>query len=214
MARNKYPEITINRILDSATKLFLEKGYEKTTIQDIVNDLGDLSKGAIYHHFSSKEEIMQAVSDRMYANFDFDEVFKSFGENLNGLEKIRAITLHCMTNMDMQDWVKALPDFFKNPKFLAQELHESIEITAPMLVPYVQEGVEDGSIITDYPREAAEVLLLLMNIWVNPAIFRETKDTYTRKILFCQELLEKIGLPVINDQVMESALSFRTILSD
>ncbi|MCB6367618.1 TetR/AcrR family transcriptional regulator, partial [Intestinibacillus massiliensis] len=76
MSRNKYPEVTVNRILDSATKLFLQKGYEKTTIQDIVNDLGDLSKGAIYHHFSSKEDIIQAVGERMYANVDFAAMFK------------------------------------------------------------------------------------------------------------------------------------------
>ena len=54
MARNKHPEVTINRILDTSWELFMEKGYEATTIQDIVNALGDLSKGAIYHHFKSK----------------------------------------------------------------------------------------------------------------------------------------------------------------
>ena len=66
MARNKYPEVTEERILDTAQHLFLEKGYENTTIQDIVNELGGLTKGAVYHHFKSKEEIMDAVSDRMF----------------------------------------------------------------------------------------------------------------------------------------------------
>lgn len=51
MARNKYPELTRERILDTAERLFLEKGYENTTIQDIVDALGDLTKGAVYHHF-------------------------------------------------------------------------------------------------------------------------------------------------------------------
>ena len=61
MARNKYPEVTVERILDVSQRLFLEKGYDNTTIQDIVDELGGLSKGAIYHHFKSKEEIMDAV---------------------------------------------------------------------------------------------------------------------------------------------------------
>ena len=65
MARNKYPEITVARILDVSERLFLEKGYDNTTIQDIVDELGGLSKGAVYHHFKSKEEIMDAVGDRM-----------------------------------------------------------------------------------------------------------------------------------------------------
>ena len=52
MARNKYPEETVNKILDVSMQLFLEKGYEHTSIQDIVNHLGGLSKGAIYHPVS------------------------------------------------------------------------------------------------------------------------------------------------------------------
>ena len=38
MARNKYPEKTVTLILDTAQKLFLEKGYEHTTIQDIIDN--------------------------------------------------------------------------------------------------------------------------------------------------------------------------------
>ena len=47
MARNKYPEVTVEKILDAAQRLFLEKGYESTTIQDIVDHLGGLPKGAV-----------------------------------------------------------------------------------------------------------------------------------------------------------------------
>ncbi|MEG0319663.1 MAG: TetR/AcrR family transcriptional regulator, partial [Niameybacter sp.] len=65
MARNKYPEETIKLILDEALNLFIEKGYENTSIQDIINNLGGLSKGAIYHHFKSKEEIFEAVCKKI-----------------------------------------------------------------------------------------------------------------------------------------------------
>lgn len=47
MARNKYPEETYELILDVSTRLFFEKGYEKTSLQDIINKLGGLTKGAI-----------------------------------------------------------------------------------------------------------------------------------------------------------------------
>ena len=60
MARNKHPEETAQRILTTASKLFLEKGYEKTSLQDIIRETG-LSKGAIYHHFSSKEAIFETI---------------------------------------------------------------------------------------------------------------------------------------------------------
>ena len=63
MARNKYPEVTVEKILEVSQRLFMEKGYDNTTIQDIVNELGGLTKGAIYHHFKSKEEIINALGD-------------------------------------------------------------------------------------------------------------------------------------------------------
>ena len=77
MARNKYPELTVEKILDVAKKLFLEKGYDQTTIQDIVDELGGLTKGAIYHHFKSKEDIMNALENKMFLNNNpFNEIEK------------------------------------------------------------------------------------------------------------------------------------------
>lgn len=65
MAKKYNTEETIKLILDTATRLFTEKGYEKTTIQDIVNELDGLSRGAIYHHFASKEAIVDGVIKRL-----------------------------------------------------------------------------------------------------------------------------------------------------
>ena len=44
----------------AARQLFAEKGYDTTTMQDIVRTSG-MSKGAIYHHFSSKQEVLRSV---------------------------------------------------------------------------------------------------------------------------------------------------------
>ena len=61
MARNKYPEVTVEKILEVAERLFWEKGHDDTTIQNIIDGLGGLTKGAVYHHFKSKEEILDAL---------------------------------------------------------------------------------------------------------------------------------------------------------
>ncbi len=74
MARNKYPEITVEKILDVSQRLFLEKGYDKTTIQDIVDELGGLSKGAIYHHF--KSEYDKSESWQIYDTSQNNQVIK------------------------------------------------------------------------------------------------------------------------------------------
>ena len=106
MARNKYPEVTEERILEAAQRLFLEKGYDNTTIQDIVDQLGGLTKGAVYHHFKSKEEILDKVSDRMFFQNNPFEAVKQRGD-LNGLEKLReAVRLNqadaSRTNLTLQ----------------------------------------------------------------------------------------------------------------
>ena len=69
MARNKHPEETVEKILDVSMRLFSEKGYEATTIQDITHALG-MSKGAVYHHFKSKEDILDRLSDRYYQRLE------------------------------------------------------------------------------------------------------------------------------------------------
>ena len=51
LPRNKYPEETVQKILDASLKLFLEKGYEETTVLDIISEMGGLTRGAFYHHF-------------------------------------------------------------------------------------------------------------------------------------------------------------------
>lgn len=64
MARNKYPEEAVEKILDVAERPFMERGNEHTTMADIVESLGGLTKGAVYHQFKRKDEISEAVFER------------------------------------------------------------------------------------------------------------------------------------------------------
>ena len=201
MARNKYPEITEKRILESAEKLFLEKGYENTTIQDIVDDLGDLSKGAIYHHFKSKEDIIEAVTTSKYASIDFAEYLK---DEPTGLAKLQKLVLFCLTDTAQQELLAAAPTLMMNPKMLSMELKSIQTEIAPMVLPFIEEGIQDGSITTEYPRQAAEVFLILSNIWINPLVFSVEEEEFVNKILFYKELFEGIGMPVVTDEVVQN----------
>ena len=92
MPRNKHPEETIQKILDVSLKLFTEKGFEQTTVLDIVNNLGGLTRGAFYHHFKSKEEVLFALTDKM---FNTENPLPTIAKrtDLSGLEKVRAFFL-------------------------------------------------------------------------------------------------------------------------
>ena len=51
-------------LLDIAQRLFLERGYERTTVNDVIDAAG-VSKGAFYHHFRAKEDLLEAIAERM-----------------------------------------------------------------------------------------------------------------------------------------------------
>ena len=213
MARNKNPEITINRILDISMDLFLKKGYDNTTIQDIVDDLGDLSKGAIYHHFKSKEEIIEAVIPRLYASSDNHLLEIKNSSDYTGLEKLNKILLISLKNPGQEKLAEAAPNLMKNPRFLTQQLYSTIDEVVPQLVePMIREGIEDGSIVSEHPKELAEIFMLLMNIWINPAIFNSTKEELKNKFIFLRKLLSDLGVPVLDDSILEVIEKYRSII--
>lgn len=198
MARNKYPEVTVERILDAAQKLFLEKGYDHTTIQDIVDELGDLTKGAVYHHFKSKEEIMDAVGDRMFfTNNPFEAVRNR--SDLNGLEKLREAIRINQTDDSRTDLnIQSMP-IYKDPRLLMEMIDSNRRILTPYFQELLEEGNRDGSMHTEYTREIAELLPLLTSLWMLPSIFPATKDEMKRKFIFLGDMLDKMGVPLFDE---------------
>lgn len=214
MARNKYPELTFNRILDAAYKLFIEKGYEQTTIQDIVDELGDLSKGAIYHHFKSKDDIIDVLTSRIFSKNNPLESIKS-ADHLNGLNKIKESFVQSVTyNAQFPLFYKAALSLLNNPKFLAQSIRESVEITAPYLETLIEEGNNDGSLTVAYPKQTAEACTILLNVWLNPAVFRVSEVEFRYKLEFLKTALEGMGLPVITDSLKKQLLNTYSLVSD
>lgn len=211
MARNKHPENTVNKILDVSLKLFNEQGYEKTTIQDIVNNLGGLSKGAVYHHFKSKEEIFEAVTDRTFdegANVEL--ILKN--DQLNGFEKLQMILKNNISDETSKVFLTNLKVYLQNPEFLVKHLKSSIYENAPYITMIINEGIEDGSLATDFPQELAEVVSLLFNIYANPAIFYLNKEELQRRLLFIKFILDNMGIPLITDDIVEQTIDYMSVI--
>lgn len=200
MARNKYPEVTVERILDVSQRLFLEKGYENTTIQDIVDELGGLTKGAVYHHFKSKEEIMDAVGDRMFfSNNPFEAVRGR--TDLNGLQKQReAVRLNQSDQERVRLTAQSIP-IAKSPRLLQEMIVSNRKVLTPYFLELIEEGNRDGSMHTAYPREIAELLPLLTSLWLLPSVFPASREQMKRKFLFLGEMLEKMGVPLMDDSI-------------
>ena len=200
MARNKYPEVTVERILDVSQRLFLEKGYENTTIQDIVDELGGLTKGAVYHHFKSKEEIMDAVGDRMFfSNNPFEAVRGR--TDLNGLQKLQeAVRLNQSDQERVRLTAQSIP-IAKSPRLLQEMIVSNRKVLTPYFLELIEEGNRDGSMHTAYPREIAELLPLLTSLWLLPSVSPASREQMKRKFLFLGEMLEKMGVPLMDDSI-------------
>ena len=204
MARNKYPEETHKLILDVSTKLFFEKGYDKTSLQDIIDGLGGMTKGAVYHHFHSKEEILIAVVERMCQENNIKMVRLRDDTTLTGKQKLEKMFSDSLTNPGQKDMFTVTPNLLDNPKLLVYYLRMVAETIVPdYVIPVIKQGVEDGSIVTDYPEELADAIMFLTDVWVNPVIFKMSDKQLTNRILLINDMLRPFGMELISKEMID-----------
>lgn len=188
-------ENTRELILEVASGLFMTKGYEKTRISDIINGLDGLTKGAVYHYFDSKEDIFNEVVKRIgYQNKAiFDEI--KYAKDLNGREKISKLISVAIGNTNMDVITSISPNLTDNPKLLASFFKQMQEMTIPeYFLPIIYEGIKDGSIKSEYPQELAELITIILNIWLNPLIFNSSNDTIRNKIKIINRCLSDFNI--------------------
>ena len=208
MARNKYPEQTVEMILDVAERLFLEKGYEKTTIQDIVDNMNGMTKGAIYHHFKGKEEILTAVESRITLRENPFETVKD-DKSLSGLEKLRKVINNNQATQSDKDNRKISSEMLpllENPQLLANIIESNRTYLSPKFYELLEEGRKDGSIKTEYTKEISE-LIPLLEIWLMPSVYPATSDEIKHKLEFIMEIFNKLGVPLFDDKFIHDAIA-------
>lgn len=213
MARNKYPEVTVNKILEASMKLFLENGFEQTTIQDIVNELGGLTKGAIYHHFKSKEDIINELNTNL---FHRDNPFKKAANQpgLNALQKIRTVFLYSSENIKVHKMNIEALSLLKNSRFLSELIESNQKVLAPCLYELIKEGIADGSIHTEYPKQLSEVIVIMTNFWLIPTIFPATPEELKKKLHFIKDFTNMMGVPIFDKETFDAlALNIKNVSS-
>ena len=216
MPRSKYPEETVQKILDASLQLFLEKGYEKTTILDIVANLGGLTRGAFYHHFKSKEEVLDALMSHLFNNNNsFKEAAKQPG--LTGLEKIKhgIVNQYHLADPKFQQLILALMSMVQeNPIFLTKMIADNRRFVSLHLQPLIEEGISDGSIQPHNSKLLAELVVVLTNFWMNMSLFPVTEKEAEEKLLFVAEIFELVGIPLLDENVIRTIASADWNLSD
>ncbi|NPV43680.1 MAG: TetR/AcrR family transcriptional regulator [Firmicutes bacterium] len=158
-------EVRKKEILDTAQCLFLQKGYNRISIQDIIDTVG-IAKGTFYHYFDSKEQLMKEIVGRIIEQAV--KIYSSVADDntVNALEKMNAIF------KKIWDWrmgnreLTVLRCFFQEASLNNQIWYylreKSIQKTTPILSKIITQGVNEGLFINDYPEETGEIIINLI----------------------------------------------------
>ena len=150
------------QILDVSLSLFLEKGYDNTSISDILSNL-NIARGTLYYHFESKEAIMDTIIERSIKNVIEEAKGIVFRKGMTVQEKM--FTLFSSTSMKRLSGRELMIDYLNQPQnaLFHEKINRSfIQEIVPLLGDLIKEGVEEGTFINAYPYESAEMILVMI----------------------------------------------------
>lgn len=149
-----------DQILDTSLQLFMKKGFDATSISDILSQL-DIARGTLYYHFESKEAIMDAIIERLL-NQVLEKIEKLMtNDSLSQAEKFMGF--FASINLTQLTGDEEIVDYFNQPQnalFHEKSNRLLIQKLAPVLAQIISEGIEAGLFNTPYPAETAELILV------------------------------------------------------
>lgn len=186
-------------ILDSAEKLFFDKGYENVSMADIATEI-ELARSTLYLYFKNKEEIYLAIAIRGSRILN-EIVTKSYPQAKNGLEKIK------MLIMAFYQFYKEYPGYYLSRFYYnipfnedfpeMEELNKIRSESFKTVTSAFDEGIKDGSIRPDIdPVKTSLYITSSMQNMINltPTIEMHMKDhdlTHEELIEYAIEMMTR-----------------------
>lgn len=152
------------QILDAAEQLFFEKGYDRTSVQDLLDALS-MSKGGFYHYFDSKEAVLRAVSERR-AEGRFERLSAElYAPRRSPIDRLNLLLgmANLFETEDLRFAALMVKLCYVEGDASMRDHHRRILLDRlmPWLADVIDEGVRDGSFHARYPMEVGRLLLLL-----------------------------------------------------
>lgn len=154
----KGPAERKSELIDVAERLFLERGYENTTVSDIVKEVG-VAQGTFYYYFASKHDVLDAVIER-----EIDEPEREIMAIAHQVDRDAESKLRDMADVILR--------FQTAKRGLIEHVHEEsnavmhekverriIARLAPTMTEVIEEGIAGEALSIDYPEETAEFLI-------------------------------------------------------
>ncbi|MBE0695690.1 MAG: TetR/AcrR family transcriptional regulator [Anaerolineaceae bacterium] len=154
-----------NEILDVAQRLVYTRGYEQMSIQEIINELR-ISKGAFYHYFPSKQDLLEAMIAR-----SLDQAMQVLAPlvddpNIPALEKMNRYFVNAgQWKIKQKEYMLAIFRvwYADENAIMRQKLSAAtIRRMAPIITRIVQQGINEGAFHTPFPEQSGEVVLSLL----------------------------------------------------
>lgn len=203
VVKEKEYAVKRNDILDAAQRLVYAKGYERMTIQDILEDL-QISKGALYHYFDSKAAVLEALIERGQPEVEQALIGIVDDPNMSALEKLKQYfaTLDRLRLAQSAFIADLLHIWFADENAIVREKADEmiVQRRAPLLSTIVRQGIQEGVFTTPYPDQAGEIIL---------AITRGMGNSLLKLILTFEQ--DRDQLHYIDDMVANTAATAEAI---
>jgi AcrR family transcriptional regulator len=158
-------DVRRKELIDISESLFSKKGFEDTTVEDIIKK-ARVAKGTFYHYFKSKDEILKAVIDR-YMDEIIGLMEKTLAnDKLNAIQKILFLFQISSEYRKTHKGSERLVDYIHEER--NEIIHHRLEVqNTPIFEDFferiVREGIDEGVFKTEYPKEAAMAIVATMN---------------------------------------------------
>ena len=165
-------------ILDAAHTLFTTKGFQPTTMEDILGIVG-IAKGTLYYHFPSKEQILKALVLRIVHQVE-QQAREIATSSAPAADKLAAI----MAAMRLADTETELVDQFHAPgnaEFHLLSITAMIKHLTPVLAEVITQGVAEGAFTTERPHDVIELLLSASGILLDQDIMKPSPAELARR---------------------------------
>lgn len=187
----KEGEVRKREILLVARELFITKGYEQTSVNDILK-IVDIAKGTFYYYFSSKEEVLEAIIVDIVEEGarKGKEILKD--KSIPLVNRIMFAIMAQASEFEGSDKIKEELHKVENAKLEQLYLKEMLKRVTPILKEPVLEGIEQNIFNTEYPTECIEYTLLLGHLMFDCNVCQWKEEEVPRKILAFLYNLERI----------------------
>ncbi len=167
-----------NEILDVALRLVYSKGYDKMTIQDILDQL-QISKGAFYHYFESKADVLEALVERMVTEQVKSHMISIVRDpQLTAIEKLqRYFDTAVQWKTSQKEFILELTRvWYSDENALARQkmFNMMVAHVTPLFVEIIKQGVQEGIFSTPYPEYTSQL---------NINLIQGLGDTFARMLL-------------------------------